>query len=102
VRYGRTTLPAARDDSITAITQRTNTEDEAKITDTNTPHNNCIKRKPKPTPTMPSPVDNSINMNNPTTPVQPDNVEEVVAETPQKKNKSPNKTGRGIYGAIKR
>jgi hypothetical protein len=29
-----------RDDSITAITQRTNTEDEAKITDTNTPHNN--------------------------------------------------------------
>jgi hypothetical protein len=27
---------------------------------------------------MPSPVDNSINMNNPTTPVQPDNEEAVV------------------------
>jgi hypothetical protein len=30
-------IPAARDDSITAITQRTNTEDEAKITDTKHP-----------------------------------------------------------------
>jgi hypothetical protein len=34
--------------------------------------------------------------------VQPDNVEEAVVGNTAKKNKSPNKTGRGIYGAIKR
>jgi hypothetical protein len=37
---------------------------------------------------MPSPVDNSINMNNPTTPVQPDNEEAVVAETPQRRTRA--------------
>lgn len=63
----------------------TETEVMARTTASQYPNQTEVERQIREQNPLPTPVDDSINMNNPMTPVQPDNVEEaVVAETPKR------------------